>query len=198
MESSAGSQQTNFFISKLIGPEIFVKFDNYSLRLDDNKMQLSIDAYVDLSNVVLGKIGKRQVWTREDVVNKAWAEISSVLWSNLAFTYKPTYVMLQGFNELSSKKGENCEAHLDCDTSAFFVADMLTSLGLECWAVSIIGHSFLKVMASDGPVWLETTVKKENLEVSYYMTEREMKKNTPTTQRNHLARTWDASITFAQ
>lgn len=121
---------------------------------------------------------KGMSWTQQDIVN-IYAEISSILWSNVSFSYNSTNNLIDGFLQLAAKKSSKT-AHLDCDTSAFFVADIFSNLWFQCHIIDVPEHAFLKVSLGESlKVWLETTRKKEDIELAYYTSYAQMKKSYP-------------------
>jgi len=97
----------------------------------------------------------------KDIV-KTWSEISSFLWSN--FTYRSTGFLSEAFDFSSGK-------FIDCDTSAFFVADIFRQLGIsEISVVMLPQHAILNIGGKYGGYYIETTADttKKDISMSYY------------------------------
>jgi len=156
-----------------------IDFESAGTGVGKEKIAAAKKAYADLADLVLKTLAEKgkdkprgEEWTRIEVV-ETWKETSSIVWSN--FTYKEMNTLVDSFSELLEKGSGN--AHIDCDTSAFFVADVFTKLGLECWICPTYDHAFLKVRANKD-VWFETTIKGEAETAidSYFYSESEVKR----------------------
>lgn len=177
-QPSAGGNPFTLVVGQILGLQI-IETESKGIY-SQQQIEKIKKAYSDVADNLLSMLKeagldkpKGDAWTKEEVLS-VWGEISSFIWSN--FTYAPTALMSDGFNEFAEGK-QVWNRHLDCDTSAFFAADILQALGLNCWICDVSseymasneGHSILKVGAPDSQIWLETTYSGKTDSYDFYL-----------------------------
>lgn len=127
----------------MLGPSI-IAFESKALDYDRKKLQSITDDYIDYTLRLHEKVGK-DINRLAENLDESWKAIGKILWNDFSIGTR----ML--FTESFDKR------MLDCDTSAYLMADVLGLSGITTQNVSMQGHMILKLRLDEDTYYAETT-----------------------------------------
>jgi tetratricopeptide (TPR) repeat protein len=136
---------------ELVGPRI-MDFESLGARYTPEQLSEFKKAYSDFLGAAvkaLRNLGYKEPKIMDELLELCDAAISNI-WSN--FNPKSTNSLIDGF----SRKKDGALGTLDCDTSAYVVADILSQFGVNTKLVALPGHVILHLDTAAGAIYLET------------------------------------------